>query len=82
MNPIRAYREQRGLSQAAFGRLVGIPQTTIASYETGARNPSHRTAKRIHAQTHGGLPVHALRPDIFGDIESSSGADRRRQDVA
>ncbi|MCB1767535.1 MAG: helix-turn-helix transcriptional regulator [Candidatus Competibacteraceae bacterium] len=67
MNPIRSYRKQHGLSQTAFGRLVGLPQTTVSSYESGVRNPSHRTAKRIHDKTNGELPIHALLPDIFAN---------------
>ena len=67
MNAIRSYRKQHRLSQAAFGRLVGLPQTTIASYESGARRPRPKIAKQIYAKTGGEISVYALRPDIYGN---------------
>jgi len=51
--------------------MVGIPQTTIASYESGARNPRPKIAKQIHARTGGEIPVHDLRPDIYGIVHAA-----------
>lgn len=66
MNAIRAYRKHLGMSQFTFGKLVGIPQTTISSYEQGIRSPSHHVVKRIEAATNGRLTRYQLRPDVFG----------------
>lgn len=38
-NRIRALRKQLGLNQTDFGERIGIKQTTVAGYETGAKNP-------------------------------------------
>ncbi|MGB4967822.1 MAG: helix-turn-helix transcriptional regulator [Candidatus Saccharimonadales bacterium] len=66
MNAIRSYREKHGLSQTEFGQMVGVRQTAISNYEIGFRTPNIRIAKRIHTKTNGALPIHVLRPDIFG----------------
>lgn len=36
---IKALRKELGLNQTDFGQKVGIKQTTVAGYETGAKNP-------------------------------------------
>ena len=36
---IKEVRKALGLSQTEFGERVGVKQTTIAGYETGAKNP-------------------------------------------
>lgn len=37
MHPIRALREKTGLTQVAFGKLLGIPRRTIQNWENGVR---------------------------------------------
>ena len=36
---IRQLRKELGLNQTDFGERIGVKQTTIAGYETGAKNP-------------------------------------------
>ena len=36
---IKAIRKQFGLTQAAFGDRIGVKQNTVATYETGIREP-------------------------------------------
>lgn len=36
---IRQLRKALGLNQTDFGNRIGVKQTTIAGYETGAKNP-------------------------------------------
>jgi transcriptional regulator with XRE-family HTH domain len=49
-------RMQRGLSQAAFGRLVGTPASVISRLERGDHEPSTATLRKI-AQATGTRPV-------------------------
>jgi transcriptional regulator with XRE-family HTH domain len=71
------YLKQSGLSQAAFGARVGLPQATISRYVSGTRFPDKETVRRIEAATDGavmpadwyGEPV--LRPDIFKAPETT-----------
>ena len=37
---IKELRKQLGMTQAEFGERVGLKQTSVAGYETGARTPS------------------------------------------
>ena len=37
MNEIREIRKRAGLTQAAFGELLGIPRRTIQNWEGGQR---------------------------------------------
>lgn len=36
---IRAWREERGLSQADLARALGVTQATVSRWETGERPP-------------------------------------------
>lgn len=40
VNPIRAYREQVGLSQEQMGEQIGVTRQTLAAWEKGERAPS------------------------------------------
>ena len=44
---IKALRNQKGLTQVEFGKLIGFPQATIASWESGARTPKPITQEFI-----------------------------------
>jgi putative transcriptional regulator len=39
-NDVRALREQRGMSQADLGVLLGVSRQTVNAIETGRYNPS------------------------------------------
>jgi ribosome-binding protein aMBF1 (putative translation factor) len=43
------YRAERGLSQSAFGRLVGMRQPHVARLESGDHEPSLSTLARLSA---------------------------------
>ncbi len=44
---LRKLREKAGLSQAELGNLVGLKQTTISQYESGAREPNLDLTQKI-----------------------------------
>lgn len=49
------YRELRGLSRAAFGKLVGVNWVTVYRWETGRCMPKPAMIKRIWASTQGAV---------------------------
>ena len=44
---LKQIREKAGLSQAELGNMVGLKQTSISQYESGARKPNLPMAKKI-----------------------------------
>ena len=44
---LKELRENRGLSQAAFAKEMGVGQSTVGSWENGARKPNVDTTKKI-----------------------------------
>lgn len=44
---IKRVRVERGLTQAKFGRNLGLPQATIARMENGTRYVSLRTLEKV-----------------------------------
>ena len=63
-HPIKQYRQRHGLTLEAFGRLVGVQKAAVSKWECGI-GPSIENAKEIEAATHGSLPRHVLRPDVW-----------------
>lgn len=47
MSRLKDLREARGLSQRDLAKLVDLPQSSIARYETGAYSISLAAAQRI-----------------------------------
>lgn len=46
-NPVRVYREYRGLSQEGLAKAIGKTKTTISEIETGRKQGSIDTLKAI-----------------------------------
>ena len=59
---IGGLRADLDLTQAEFGELVGMPQSTVARLESGRQNPSVRMLKRIAAATGTELVIEFRRP--------------------
>jgi transcriptional regulator with XRE-family HTH domain len=56
---LRAFREERGLSQEAFAEIVGVHRTYMGAVERGERNLTLRSVERI-AQRIGVQPIAIL----------------------
>lgn len=56
---LRAWREERGLSQEAFADVVGVHRTYMGGVERGERNLTLRSVERL-AETLGVDPVELL----------------------
>jgi transcriptional regulator with XRE-family HTH domain len=57
---VRAYREERGMSQEAFADLVGVHRTYMGGVERGERNLTLKSVERIAEQI-GVDPLELLR---------------------
>lgn len=44
---LKELREEAGLSQAAFAKMIGKAQSTVGGWESGAREPSLEMVKQI-----------------------------------
>lgn len=49
---IKKLRDALGINQTEFGQRIGAKQTTIASYETGRREPINSVIKSICREFH------------------------------
>lgn len=58
---IRAHRQEKGLSQAELAERVGVAQTAISQFETGAKTPRLDTLVRLAAGL--GISTSVLMPD-------------------
>lgn len=47
MKKLKEKREQKALTQAQLGRLVGLSYRTIYQYETGRREPNLKTLRAL-----------------------------------
>ncbi len=57
---LRAYRQERGLSQEAFADLVGVHRTYMGGLERGERNLTLKSVERLAEQL-GLEPLELLR---------------------
>lgn len=59
---ISGLRAKRDMTQTEFGRLIGVPQSTVARLESGTQAPSVATLKRIAKATDTELVIEFRRP--------------------
>jgi transcriptional regulator with XRE-family HTH domain len=59
---LNGLRADLDMTQTEFGRLVGVPQSTVARLESGQQNPSVGMLKRIAAATGNELVIEFRRP--------------------
>ena len=44
---IRELRQARGVSQAEFGRTIGVAEQTVRKWELGKQDPSIKTLEKV-----------------------------------
>ena len=71
---IGGLRADMDLTQTEFGRLIGVPQSTIARLESGQQNPSVGTLKRIAEATGTELVIEFRRPKRKRRTKARTGA--------
>lgn len=49
MRKLKIYREQKGLTQIDLAKAIGIAQSEISAYESGAKSPKLSVAVAIAA---------------------------------
>lgn len=59
MATLRQYLRQQQLTQEAFSRLTGIPQSLISRFCTGRAEPTLQRAAEIERATEGAVPMSA-----------------------
>lgn len=69
MNILRKWREARGITSTEAAKLVGVTQAQWSRYETEKNGVGAKRVALVSAVT--GIPCHALRPDIFGQVEAA-----------
>ena len=68
---INQIRFEMGLSQAAFGELMGVSQKTISNWEIGSKSPIFQRGSMLYIWTRG--PIKAAR--IAGRIMQAAFSD-------
>jgi transcriptional regulator with XRE-family HTH domain len=61
-HPLKTYRDERGLTQEALGKELGVADVTISRWETGARRIDDALLPKVAEKT--GIPKTELRPDL------------------
>ncbi len=77
-HPLRELRRHLGVSQAAFGQLIGVSPHTILSVENGRLKMSERLARRIEAVS--GADAAELRKGLDGRLINRRGRPYTRAD--
>lgn len=62
---LRAYRQERGLSQEGFADVLGVHRTYLGGLERGERNLTLRSVEKIAARL-AVDPLELLQPDAGG----------------
>lgn len=62
-NPLRSYREKRGLSQQALAELLGVSRGLVSLIETGERQITPKNAKDWEPKL--GISRAKLCPEVF-----------------
>jgi transcriptional regulator with XRE-family HTH domain len=82
-NVLRVVRAKTGLTQRQLAAKAGVPYSTIAKIESGARQPTHPTMAKILAAVDVALSTQLVPYDDHDDVlweqEQRRSADERAQ---
>jgi transcriptional regulator with XRE-family HTH domain len=67
-NVLRVVRAKSGLTQRQLAAKAGVPHSTIAKIESGARQPTHPTLAKILAAVDLSLATHLVPYDDHDDV--------------
>jgi transcriptional regulator with XRE-family HTH domain len=67
---LRAWREEKGLTQYQVAEMFGCPQQVLSHMELGKR-PTGRMARVMDHVTDGRVARAVTRPDLFGPLDLS-----------
>ena len=68
-HPLRAYRNNRGITQDALAKELGVHPLSISRWETGQRKIDASLLEAISEKT--GVPAKDLRPDLAKHFEAA-----------
>lgn len=71
MNNVLSIRQRFGMSQDAFGGLIGVTQGNVSHYENGRQDPPPDVAKRI-IEEGAKLGIRLTYDDVYGPVEINS----------
>lgn len=69
-HPLRRYREDRGLTQDALAKELGVTSVSVSRWETGARKIDDDLLPRVSEKT--GITKALLRPDLAALLEQGA----------
>jgi len=72
-NPIRAYRNNQGLTQSQLAELVGVKKAAVSKWEVG-NGPSAAAAIRLEQVSDGAVPRWLVRPDLWERPQTTEAA--------
>lgn len=61
-HPLKAYRDQNGITQDALAKELGVSSITVSRWETGMRKIARDKLTSVAEKT--GIPKRELRPDL------------------
>lgn len=59
-HPLKTYRDERGLTMAAFARIAGTSESTISRVESGQLQPTFPLLRRLVDATDGSVSADQL----------------------
>ena len=81
-NVLRVARAKTGLSQRELAAKAGVPYSSIAKIEAGARQPTHPTIAKILAAADLSLSTHLVPYDDHDDVLWEQDQQRSTQERA
>lgn len=68
---IPSYLQKQAMSQAEFGKKLGVTQGAVWQWIEGETRITAERARQIERVTRGAIKARELRPDVFGTARNS-----------